>query len=100
MVGKPVSLLGHQHVCPMVDPGPKPHVGGPIQQVGQTFVTVGGVPVATISDKALCTGGPVLDPIVAGSTVANINGKAIARMLDPCSHGGKIVQGIPWILCE
>ncbi len=94
-MGKPIALLGHHHICPKVDPGPKPHIGGPIVKT-QTLVKVNGIPVAVKGDKALCvTGG--LDTIKTGSSVVKINGKPVARMGDTTSHGGKIVQGHPTI---
>ncbi|WP_425286376.1 PAAR domain-containing protein [Brucella cytisi] len=40
----------------MVDPGPKPHIGGPVISTQQTFVTVDSVPIATVGDSVLCTG--------------------------------------------
>ncbi|MFQ6554310.1 hypothetical protein AAD018_018360 [Aestuariibius insulae] len=41
---KPISLLGHMHVCPKVDPGPKPRIGGPGIDAGQTLVRFAGAP--------------------------------------------------------
>ena len=32
--GKPAATLGDFHVCPMVAPGPAPHIGGPIISAG------------------------------------------------------------------
>lgn len=99
-MGSPVSLKGHMHVCPMCDPGPRPHVGGPIISTGQNFVRVNGIPIATVDDKTLCSGVPTNAAIVSGSSVATINGKKIARIGDSCEHGGKLVQGVPWLLFE
>lgn len=96
-MGRPVTLKGHMHVCPMIEPGPRPHVGGPVVDVGQSFVTVDGTPIATVSDKTLCTGKPGKAAITAGSSVAKIQGKKVARLGDGCEHGGKLVQGIPWL---
>jgi uncharacterized Zn-binding protein involved in type VI secretion len=96
----PVSLRGHMHICPMVDPGPRPHIGGPVVDVRQSFVTVDGVPIATVGDACLCTGVPTKDPITSGSAIASIEGRRIARQGDPCSHGGQLVQGVPWITFE
>jgi uncharacterized Zn-binding protein involved in type VI secretion len=96
-MGKGASLRGHAHVCPMCDPGPKPHVGGPVISTQQSFVTVDGVPVATVGDKAACTGVPTTSSITAGSSVASINGRKVARIGDPCEHGGKLTQGVPWL---
>lgn len=100
MSGKAVSIRGHIHICPKVDPGPKPHVGGPIVSTQQSFVTVDGVPIATVGDTCLCTGVPITDKITAGSNVASIAGKKIARVGDACAHGGKLVQGVSWITFE
>lgn len=78
MTASPVSLKGHMHICPKVDPGPRPHVGGPLVSTQQNFVTVEGVPVATVGDSLLCTGVPTTsDRITSGSAVASINGKRL-----------------------
>ncbi|WP_034859786.1 PAAR domain-containing protein [Sinorhizobium sojae] len=101
MGGQPVTLKGHMHMCPMVDPGPKPHIGGPVISTGQNFVCVEGVPIATVSDTCLCSGVPTTsDSIASGSSIAEINGKKVARTGDSCSHGGRLVQGVPWITFE
>ena len=84
-MGNPVSLRGHAHVCPAVDPGPKPHVGGPVVSVGQSFVTVDGIPIAgpallgtpcsaegltvTAPEGATLTCGPGGDDTVPGGLV-------------------------------
>lgn len=99
-MGSPVTLKGHMHVCPMCDPGPKPHIGGPVTSTAQSFVRVNGIPIATVDDKTMCTGVPTTAAIVSGSSIASINGKKIARMGDSCEHGGKLVQGVPWILFD
>jgi uncharacterized Zn-binding protein involved in type VI secretion len=88
------------HICPMCDPGPRPHVGGPIVSTGQNFVTVNGVPIATVTDKCLCSGVPTTAAVKDGSSVARINGKKIARQGDPCAHGGRLSQGVSWIRFE
>ncbi|WP_422108647.1 PAAR domain-containing protein [Aeromonas salmonicida] len=83
------------HVCPKVEPGPVPHVGGPIIDAGQAIVTINGVPVA--GGKALCTAS---DGLVSGSSVFTIQGKPVVRMGDGCAHGGKVVQGWPTITSD
>lgn len=101
MAAMPVTLKGNMHVCPMVDPGPKPHIGGPVISTQQSFVTVDGIPIATVGDSLLCTGVPTTsDKITSGSSVANIQGKKIARLGDSCAHGGKLVEGVSWIMFE
>ncbi|TKV71477.1 PAAR domain-containing protein [Rhizobium sp. AU243] len=100
VTASPVSLKGHMHVCPKVDPGPRPHVGGPVISTQQSFVTVDGAPVATVGDICLCTGVPTTDTITAGSSFAAIDGKKIVRLGDACAHGGRLVQGTSWITFE
>ena len=100
MTGKFVALKGHMHICPMIDPGPRPHIGGPIVSTQQSFVTVEGVPIATVGDACLCTGVPTTDKITGGSVVASIDGKKIARLGDQCAHGGKLLQGVSWLMFE
>ncbi|WP_083846300.1 PAAR domain-containing protein [Sinorhizobium sojae] len=99
-MASPVSLKGHMHVCPMCDTGPKPHIGGPVQSTGQSFVRVNGVPFATVGDRCLCTGVPTTAAICGGSSIAKVNGKKVARVGDPCEHGGRLVQGVPWLTFE
>jgi uncharacterized Zn-binding protein involved in type VI secretion len=94
-MGRPVSLIGHNHVCPMVDPGPKPHVGGPVVNPGQTFVRVNGQPMATVGGTCTCIGPP--DSMVQGSTIVKIMGKGVVRVGDSTAHGGKLVMGIPTV---
>lgn len=59
-----------------------------------------GVPIATVDDKTLCSGVPTTAAIIAGSQIATIEGKRIARVGDICEHGGQLVQGVPWITSE
>ncbi|MBN4055277.1 PAAR domain-containing protein, partial [bacterium AH-315-K03] len=93
-MGKPAARLGDMHVCPKVEPGPVPHVGGPIAQ-GSPNVLIGGIPAARVGDMAVCIGPP--DKVSAGSATVMINGKAAARMGDSCGHGGKIILGCPTV---
>ncbi len=89
-MGKPAATLTHMHVCPKVEPGPVPHVGGPIVQ-GSPDVSIGGLPAARKGDKVVCVGPP--DTINSGSSGVFINGKPAARMGDSTEHGGKIFVG-------
>ncbi|NTU52243.1 MAG: type VI secretion protein [Chlorobiaceae bacterium] len=84
------------HVCPMVNPGPAPHVGGPVMPPGAPTVLIGGKPAATVGDLCVCSGPP--DTIVAGSATVMICGKPAARMGDSTSHGGSIVAGCLTVL--
>ncbi len=90
-MGKPIALVGHHHSCPKVEPGPVPHIGGPVQS-GVATVRVNGKPVACVGDTLVCAvGGP--DTIASGSSVVRINGKAVARQGDTTEHGGVIAAG-------
>ena len=84
------------HTCPMVGPGPTPHVGGPILPPGSVNVMIGGVPAARVGDMAVCTGPP--DVIVDGSKTVKIGGMPAARMGDSTAHGGTIVAGAPTVM--
>ena len=94
-MGQPAARIGDMHTCPMVDPGPKPHVGGPIS-TGQPNVLIGGSPAARISDKAGCIG--PLDTIAEGEPTVLIGGKPASRLGDRTVHGGMIVMGCPTVL--
>jgi|GEM_PF-913516 len=63
----PAATLGDMHVCPMVNPGPVPHVGGPIA-LGSTGVLIGKKPAARMGDMAICVG-PPSSIILGGMTV-------------------------------
>ncbi|GIV53618.1 MAG: type VI secretion protein [Candidatus Kapaibacterium sp.] len=92
----PAARLTDMHVCPMVDPGPNPHVGGPITGPGTPTVLIGGLPAATAGDLCVCAGTP--DTIAKGSTTVLIGGKPAARMGELTAHGGTIVLGCPTVL--
>lgn len=95
MPGRPVSLLGDFHACPAINPGPVPHVGGPVVQPGQAFVRVTGRPVAVVGGSTLCAGVPCTDPMVMGSAIVRITGRSVMRIGDATAHGGKLVVGSP-----
>lgn len=84
------------HTCPMVDPGPKPHVGGPVVGPGAATVLIGGQPAAVVGDMCTCVGPP--DTIVKGSATVLIGGKPAARMGDMTAHAGVIVAGQPTVM--
>ena len=94
-MGMPAARISDMHVCPMVAPGPCPHVGGPVV-AGSGNVLIGSMPAARVGDKAVCVGPP--DTIVMGSSTVLINGKPAARLGDSTAHGGKIVAGFPTVL--
>jgi len=95
-MGKPAARVGDMHTCPMVDPGPKPHVGGPVMPPGCPTVFIGGMPAARVGDMVTCVGPP--DSIAMGSTGVFIGGMPAARMGDNTAHGGVIVAGFPMVL--
>lgn len=92
----PAARVGDMHVCPIVDPGPKPHGGGPVQPPGCPTVMIGGQPAARVGDLATCAGLP--DAIVLGSPTVLIGNRMAARLGDPTAHGGLITMGFPTVL--
>jgi uncharacterized Zn-binding protein involved in type VI secretion len=98
MPDSPTARLGDMHTCPMVTPGvpPIPHVGGPILPPCFPTVMEGDQPDARILDLAQCVGPP--DPIAQGSATVLVGGLPTARMLDPTSHGGVIMLGLPTVI--
>ena len=88
------ARIGDTHTCPMVNPGPVPHVGGPIS-LGAPTVMIGGMPAARVGDMCVCVGPP--DTIVMGSGTVFICGMPAARMGDSTAHGGSIVIGCPTV---
>ena len=92
----PAARVGDMHVCPMVSPGPVPHVGGPILPPGCPMVLIGGLPAARVGDMATCVGPP--DVIAMGSVTVMIGGQPAARMGDSTAHGGTIVIGFPTVM--
>lgn len=90
------ARISDMHTCPLVNPGPVPHVGGPVTGPGIGNVLVGGMPAAVVGDILVCTGPP--DSIVKGSATVLIGGRPAARMGDNTAHGGVIVAGCPTVL--
>ena len=95
-MGQPSARLSDMHTCPMVNPGPVPHVGGPISGPCAPTVLIGNMPAARISDMAVCVGPP--DVIAKGSATVLIMSMPAARMGDSTAHGGVIVTGMPTVL--
>mgnify|MGYP006285369999 CR=1 FL=1 len=92
----PAARVTDMHTCPMVNPGPVPHVGGPILPPCCPTVLIPGLPSARIGDMALCTGPP--DTIARGSATVMIGGQPAARIGDNTVHGGVIVAGCPTVI--
>ncbi|MGI9282808.1 MAG: PAAR domain-containing protein [Endozoicomonas sp.] len=95
-MGMPAARVTDMHVCPKVEPGPVPHVGGPIVTPGGPTVLIANMPAATVGSMCVCVGPP--DNIAAGSGTVMICGKPAARLGDGTAHGGKIVAGAPTVL--
>lgn len=94
-MGSPAARIGDMHTCPAVNPGPVPHVGGPVSK-GSPNVITGSMPQARVTDMAVCVGPP--DMIVKGSATVLVNGLPAARLGDSTAHGGVIVAGCPTVL--
>jgi len=92
----PAARLGDMHACPAVDPGPVPHVGGPILPPCEPTVLIGLQPAARVGDMAYCNAPP--DMIAEGSMTVIIGGQQAARMGDATVHGGVIVEGEPTVI--
>jgi len=92
----PAARVTDFHVCPLVNPGPVPHVGGPVVGPGEPTVLIGGLPAAVSGDSCTCVGPP--DSIAAGSATVMIGGRPAARMGDATAHGGVIVAGAPSVV--
>ena len=91
----PAARISDMHTCPMVNPGPVPHVGGPIV-TGDATVQIGFMPAARVTDMCICTGPP--DTIVKGSATVLSGGRLAARIGDNTAHGGVIGMGCPTVL--
>ena len=84
------------HTCPLVSPGPVPHVGGPILPPCVPTVLIGFMPAAVVGNPCVCVGPP--DSIAKGSMTVMIGNRPAARMGDMTVHGGVIVVGCPTVL--
>ncbi|MBI4704071.1 MAG: PAAR domain-containing protein [Deltaproteobacteria bacterium] len=90
------ARISDMHVCPKVEPGPVPHVGGPILPAGEPTVLIGAMPAARAGDPALCVGPP--DGVAQGEPTVLIGGRKAARVGDKTEHGGAIIAGCPTVL--
>lgn len=91
----PAARISDMHTCPAVNPGPVPHVGGPVI-VGDPTVIIGYMPAARVGDMCTCVGPP--DSIAMGSATVQIGHKPAARLGDSTTHGGVIVSGNPTVI--
>ncbi len=92
----PAARVSDMHVCPKVEPGPVPHVGGPVLPAGDPTVLIGFMPAARQGDLAVCAGPP--DTITQGEATVLIGDLPAARLGDALEHGGVIVVGCPTVL--
>jgi uncharacterized Zn-binding protein involved in type VI secretion len=92
----PAARISDLHVCPKVEPGPVPHLGGIILPSGEPTVLIGFMPAAREGDMAVCIGPP--DTIQKGEPTVLIGNKPAARIGDPTQHGGVIVLGCPTVM--
>lgn len=91
----PAARISDGHSCPAVEPGPKPHVGGPVS-AGDGTVLIGFMPAARVGDSATCIGPS--DSVASGEPSVQIGFKDAARLGDATSHGGVIVAGCPTVI--
>lgn len=92
----PAARVDDPHACPVVDPGPKPHVGGPVLEPCAPTVLINQKHAARVTDRARCNGPP--DTIARGEPTVLIANRPAARLGDPTAHGGKITAGSPDVL--
>lgn len=86
------SRTGDNQTCPQVDPGPTPHVGGPVT-TGCATVLVEGAPGAHVGSLALCVGCGRTTQIGSGCRSVFICGSMAARLGDTTCHGGVVTSG-------
>lgn len=91
----PAARITDMHVCPMVDPGPVPHVGGPVIK-GEPTVLTCFMPQARVGDQCICATIP--DFIAKGSITVLVGNMPAARIGDMTVHGGTIVMGAPTVM--
>ena len=79
----PAARITDMHTCPKVEPGPKPHVGGPVTS-GEPTVIIGHQPAARVGDQLVCIG--PLDAVSEGEPTVLIGNKPAARVTDQTLH--------------
>lgn len=89
------ARISDHHSCPAVNPGPVPHVGGPVAS-GDPTVLIGFQPAARKGDSASCV--PSTDTITDGDASVLIGDQPAARLGDPTAHGGRIQVGCPTVI--
>jgi len=97
---KLAARIGDFHQCLKSEPGPIPHVGGPILPPNppkDPNVFIGGLPAAVKDSQCFCVGVPPSSITTASQSVF-INGKGAARKDDLTKHGGRILNGCPTVI--
>jgi uncharacterized Zn-binding protein involved in type VI secretion len=89
------ARITDDHTCPKVEPGPVPHVGGPVV-AGDATVLIGFQPAARVGDALACSG--PADAVSQGDATVLIGFKHAARLGDPTTHGGVLVAGCPSVI--
>ena len=89
-MGKPAARITDMHICPKVNPGGAPHVGGPVV-AGSPDVFINELPAARVGDPLICVGPP--DKIKKGSGSVEVNGKPLAYLGSGTNHKGKVIVG-------
>lgn len=89
------ARITDMHSCPKVEPGPRPHVGGPVT-AGDPTVLIGNQPAARQGDALQCAG--PADKVTQGEPTVLIGDKPAARFGDSTAHGGSIVAGCPTVI--
>jgi uncharacterized Zn-binding protein involved in type VI secretion len=62
--GNPAARAQDMHLCPLIDPGPLPHIGGPVVLPCSSSVFINFRPAARRGDACSCRGIP--DTIMTG----------------------------------
>ena len=93
---KPAARLFDMHVCPKVEPGPIPHVGGPIIRASPN-VFIDRRPAAREGDPGLCTGPGLEDPLSSGSSAGRyvqLFTMLFSALFVFGSHGGDVMRSV------
>lgn len=97
-MGKTAARMTDAHICPMINPGPLPHVGGPVMPVCEPTVLIGALPAARKGDNAMCTPVATPDAIATGIPTIKIGGLDAAITCSMTMHGGMISSGCPTVM--
>ena len=85
------ARLSDHHLCPKVEPGPVPHVGGPIF-TGSMNVIIGHLPAARARDRGVCVPLGPLDQIRKGSATVLIRVKVAPGDAKDARRSGRMLE--------